>query len=148
MSIEATPVTPAGLVPEVTRLKAEGWRLVTLTSVELDATQMEVLYHFDRGLTLKHLRVAVDKGGGLPSISGVFFAAFLVENEIRDQFALSFDGLALDYQGRLYNETAQTAESSPFCRYQVKTAAATPGSEPGSEPGGKPGGSVDMKEPG
>jgi len=122
MSIEAMAIDPAGLVAEVARLKAQGWRLVTLTSVELDATRMEVLYHFDRGLTLKHLRVAVDKGGQLPSISGVFFAAFLVENEIRDQFALSFDGLALDYQGKLYSETAQTAESSPFCRYQVKTA--------------------------
>lgn len=131
MSIEATTVAPAQLLAEATKLKAEGWRLITLTSVELSETNMEVLYHFDRDLTLKNLRVPVAKGGTLPSISGVLFGAFLVENEIRDQFALSFDGLVLDYQGKLYNETVQTPASSPFCKYHVK---AEPSPESGSEP--------------
>ncbi|MDQ7834671.1 MAG: NADH-quinone oxidoreductase subunit C [Humidesulfovibrio sp.] len=119
MCIEATAITPAQLVAEVTKIKAEGYRFVTMSSVELDEKNMEVLYHFDRDLKLKNLRVQVEKGGKLPSISGVVFAAFLVENEIRDQFALSFDGLVLDYQGKLYNETVQTAASSPFCKYAV-----------------------------
>jgi ech hydrogenase subunit D len=134
MSIEATTIAPAALVAEVTKLKAEGWRLITLTSVELDEANMEVLYHFDRGLKLTNLRVAVEKGGKLPSISGVLFGAFLVENEIRDQYALSFDGLVLDYQGKLYSETVQTPASSPFCKYHVK---AEPSPEGGSEPGSK-----------
>jgi ech hydrogenase subunit D len=119
MSIEATNVAPAQLVAEVTRLKAEGYRLVTLSSVELDENDMDVLYHFDKDLTLNNLRVRVEKGGTLPSISGVLFGAFLVENEIRDQFAITFDGLVLDYQGKLLNETAQTPASSPFCKYTV-----------------------------
>lgn len=122
MSIEATTVAPAQLVAEVTKLKAGGYRFVTMSSVELDETNMEVLYHFDRDLTLVNLRVPVAKGGSLPSISGVLFGAFLVENEIRDQYALTFDGLVLDYQGKLYAETAQTAASSPFCKYAVKSA--------------------------
>ena len=58
----------------------------------------------------------------MPSISGVLFTAFLVENEIRDQFGIMFDGLVLDYQGKLLNETVQTATSSPFCRMQVKSS--------------------------
>lgn len=127
MSIDATLIAPAGLVAEVTKLKAEGWRLVTLTGVELDETDMDVLYHLDKELALKTLRVRAAKGGSLPSISGVVFAAFLVENELRDQFGLTFDGLVLDYQGKLLNETAHTAATSPFCRYQVSTRTKEPG---------------------
>lgn len=122
MSIEATPVTPAQLVAEVTKLKADGYRLVTLTSVEIDAENMEILYHFDKNLVLKNLRLTVKKGGSVPSISGPLFTAFLVENEIRDQFGITFDGLVLDYQGKLLNEVVQTAATSPFCRMQVKSS--------------------------
>jgi len=119
MAIEATPIAPARLVAEVTRLAAEGWRLVTFSSVEIDAENMEVLYHFDKDLVLKNLRVQVKKGGTLPSVSGVIFAAFLIENEIRDQFGVTFEGLVLDYQGKLLNDCVQTPATSPFCRYQV-----------------------------
>ena len=135
--INATPLAPAGLLAEAARLKALGNRLVTLTSVELDQTDMEVLYHFDKDLALTTLRVPVDKGGTLPSISALFRAAFLVENEIRDQFALTFDGLTPDYQGRLLNETAHTTTSSPYCRYQVRRVDPEPmsGPEPGTESG-------------
>jgi len=122
MSIEATVVSPAQIVAEVSKLKAEGYRLVTMSSVELDATNMEILYHFDKDLKLKNLRMATTKGATVPSISGVLFTAFLVENEIRDQYALTFEGLVLDYQGKLMNETVQTPATSPFCRYAVKSA--------------------------
>lgn len=124
MSIEAKDVAPAQLVAEVTKLKNEGWRLVTLSSVELDAEKMEILYHFDRELKLTNLRVPVKKGGSVPSISGVLFAAFLVENEIRDQFGVTFEGLVLDYQGKLLNDTVHSPSTSPFCRFQVKKADA------------------------
>jgi len=122
MSIEATPVTPAQIVAEVTKLKADGYRLITLSSVEIDAENMEILYHFDKNLELKNLRLTVKKGGSVPSISGVLFTAFLVENEIRDQFSITFDGLVLDYQGKLLNDCLQTPATSPFCRMQVKSS--------------------------
>ena len=41
-----------------------------------------------------------------------YFAAFLVENEIQDQFGLHFDGLALDYDEGLYLE--EEAGRTPF----------------------------------
>ena len=134
MSIDATTVAPAQLLAEVAKLKSGGYRFVTMSSVELDQTDMEILYHFDRDLTLTNLRVPVAKGGTLPSISGLIFSAFLVENEIRDQFALTFDGLVLDYQGKLYNETAHSAASSPFCRYQIQRVEAAPAAQPGAKP--------------
>ena len=120
MSIEATAITADKLVAEVTRLKNEGWRLVTMSSVEIDANTMEILYHFDRELKLTNLRLSLPKGGTVPSISGVLFGAFLIENEIRDQFGVTFDGLVVDYQGRLLNDCTATTSSSPFCRLLVK----------------------------
>lgn len=120
MAIEATTIAPSGLLAAVAKLKSDGWRLVTLSSVELDAVNMEVLYHFDKDLKLTNLRVPVEKGGKLPSISGLLFGAFLVENEIRDQFSLTFDGLVLDYQGKLLGDTATTPATSPFCKYAVR----------------------------
>lgn len=124
MSIVTESVTTKDLVSVVTKLKADGWRLVTFSSVEIDEKNLEILYHFDKNLELKHLRMSVPKGSHVPSISGVLFTAFLVENEIRDQFGIIFDGLVLDYQGKLLNETVQTAETSPFCRFHVKKADA------------------------
>lgn len=120
MSVEATVITADKLVAEATRLHKEGWRLVTMSSVEIDAENMEILYHFDKDLKLINLRLSLPKGGTIPSISGVIFGAFLVENEIRDQFGVTFDGLVIDYQGRLLNDCTATASSSPFCRLLVK----------------------------
>ncbi|GAB6126339.1 NADH-quinone oxidoreductase subunit C [Humidesulfovibrio idahonensis] len=125
MSIEATNITADKLVAEVTRLKNEGWRLVTFSSVEIDAANMEILYHFDKDLKLTNLRLSLPKGGTVPSISGVLFGAFLIENEIRDQFGVTFDGLVLDYQGRLLNECTQTSSGSPFCRLLVNQSGVT-----------------------
>ncbi|OIN99973.1 MAG: hypothetical protein AUJ49_10350 [Desulfovibrionaceae bacterium CG1_02_65_16] len=120
MSIEATNITADALVAEATRLKNEGWRLVTMSSVEIDAVNMEILYHFDKDLKLTNLRLSLPKGGTIPSISGAIFGAFLIENEIRDQFGVTFDGLVIDYQGRLLNECTATSTSSPFCRLLIK----------------------------
>lgn len=122
MSIETVSVAPAQLVAEVTKLKADGYRLVTMSSVETGAEDMEILYHFDKDLKLVNLRLSLKKGGSVPSISGVLFTAFLVENEIRDQFGVSFEGLVLDYQGRLLNDCSMTPQSSPFCRLLVKSS--------------------------
>jgi ech hydrogenase subunit D len=125
MSIEATSITADKLVAEVSRLKADGWRLVTCSSVEIDATNMEILYHFDKDLKLTNLRLSLPKGGTVPSISGVLFGAFLIENEIRDQFGVTFEGLVIDYQGRLLTECTATASNSPFCRLLVNKSGVT-----------------------
>ncbi|MHC1744923.1 MAG: NADH-quinone oxidoreductase subunit C [Syntrophobacteraceae bacterium] len=102
---------------EVARAKAEGHRFVTMTCVELDAGSVEVLYHFDRDFELRHLRVTVAKDALLPSITPVYFAAFLVENEIQDLFGLRFHGLALDYGRTLYFDDA--VRQAPFCTFTV-----------------------------
>ena len=110
-------ITTDEIIPAAERMKRSGYRLVTLTAVDLNEDEVDLIYHFDRELTLQHFRVNVSKSRPVPSISGVYFAAVLVENEIQDQFGLRFDGLALDYEAGLYLE--EEAGRTPFCKYGV-----------------------------
>jgi ech hydrogenase subunit D len=121
MREEIMAVSAEALVGEVAKLKVQGYRLVTLSCTELDATTVDILYHFDKDLGLKHLRLRTPKSGTLPSISPVYFAALLVENEIQDFFGLRFEGLLVDYRGTLYLE--EEALKTPYCRFSLRAAA-------------------------
>ncbi|MEW6428054.1 MAG: NADH-quinone oxidoreductase subunit C [Thermodesulfobacteriota bacterium] len=101
MSIAARAVTVAELIPRVESLRRQGYRFVTITCVAAAESGAELIYHFDRALALLHLRLMVDPGGAPPSIVPVYAAAWLVENEIQDQFGLRFAGLAPDYRRTL-----------------------------------------------
>jgi len=114
-------VTPKTLLSQTQDMKKKGYRLVTLTAVELDAETLDILYHFDKDLDLMHLRLTAPKNEAAPSISSVYFAAFLVENEIQDQFGIRFEGLALDYDRTLYLEE-EVRDAAPCCRIAVSEA--------------------------
>ena len=46
----------------------------------------------------------------IPSISSIYWCAFLYENEIHDLFNVQVDGIAVDFHGHLY----ETAVKFPF----------------------------------
>jgi ech hydrogenase subunit D len=105
------------VVGETAKMKAQGYRFVTMSCVELDERRFDILYHFDKDLQLKHLRLTVPKDIPVPSVSPVYLASFLVENEIQDLFGIRFQGLAVDYERTLYLE--EEIKAPPFCRYFV-----------------------------
>jgi len=110
------PVTPGTLVGEVKSLQEQGWRLVQIGITSLGAL-LELNYSFDREQQFRNLRLQVSASGPrLPSVSGIYWCAFLYENEIHDLFGVTFEGLVLDFQGTLY----KTAQPFPF-----KTSART-----------------------
>jgi Ni,Fe-hydrogenase III component G len=84
---------------EVWKLKTDGHRFVTMTCCDQGEAH-DILYHFDKNYQLKHLRVRCPKGTALPSVSGIFFAALIVENEMQDLLGVKVDGLAIDFKGR------------------------------------------------
>lgn len=120
MVVESTAVTYDDLKDKVLKYKNEGWRLLTMTAVDIDENTVEVLYHFDKDLEMEHLRLSVGKQDTVPSISDIYFAAFLVENEIQDQFGLCFKGLVLDFDRTLYKD--EEVQTFPFCKYTVTKA--------------------------
>ena len=115
MNGNVTAVTAPNLLGEVTRRKIEGYRLVTLSGVNTGPDQVEILYHFDRDLTLTHLRLNASQTVPVPSISPIFLAAFLAENEIQDLFHIRFHGLVIDYERTLF--LPREVEAAVFCRY-------------------------------
>lgn len=117
MKEEVISVNPDIVVSKTVDMKKSGYRLVTMSCVELDAESVDILYHFDKDLDLKHLRLTIPKSQAAPSISPVYFAAFLVENEIQDQFGIRFDGIVLDYDRTLYLE--EEVQGAPYCRITV-----------------------------
>ena len=120
---DVTCVSREALVGEVAKLKVQGYRFVTLSCVERDEENFEIFYHFDKNLRLKHFKMSITRGLPVPSISPVYFAAFLVENEIQDLFGITFEGLVVDYERTFYLEPEMKA--TPFCRYSVKKTPGT-----------------------
>ena len=117
MREQVIPISLDAVVGEAGRMKAEGYRLVTLSAAELDAEKVDILYHYDKNLTMKHLRLTVAKDVQVPSISSVYLAALLVENEIQDLFGVRFKGLAIDFNRTLYLD--EEIKTTPLCRYTV-----------------------------
>ena len=113
-------------------LKKQGNRFVTMTCCDLGDAH-DLLYHFDKNYQLAHLRVRVPRGTVLPSISDVFFAAVLVENEIKDMFGVPFSGLAIDYQGRfMLSEDAPQTPLNKNCGMSIDLRVKAPAVPAGS----------------
>jgi ech hydrogenase subunit D len=97
-------------------LKDEGFRFITMSSTDL-GDSICVLYHMDKDLQVRNLKVTVPKGKKIASIASVYYCAFLVENEIKEHFGVDFDGLPLDFQGMLYND--EEVQRTPFCKIGI-----------------------------
>ena len=94
-------------------LQLHGWRFVTMTVVD-NGEMFDIYYHFDLDYELMTCKLELKKGDTLPSISGVCFAAVVVENEIQDLFGITITGLAIDYEKHFL--LAPDAPAQPFCR--------------------------------
>jgi len=105
-------------------LKDRGGRLVQIGATRL-ADGVELTYSFGLDRDLTNLRLTVtNPETPVPSISSVFWCAFLYENEIHDLFGLRIDGMSVDFHGKLY----QTAIQFPFGA--TKAPAAKPDTTP------------------
>lgn len=124
--IEITELKPDFIISRVTELSAQGWRLVQMSASTIqgegEAQAVELNYSFDKDYKLLNLRVFCQTGSKIKSISGIFFGAFLYENEIKEQFGVEFEGIAIDFRGTLY----KTAVKQPFIAFAPKKAAVPP----------------------
>jgi ech hydrogenase subunit D len=101
-------------VPELAQfvkgMKEGGYRLVQIGATTT-AGGFEVNYSFDREYNFVNARVTLAAASAaLPSVSQIYWNAFLYENEIQDLFGITIAGMAVDYRGQLY----KTAVKVPF----------------------------------
>jgi len=88
---------------------------------QFDPDTVEIIYHFDKDLCLRNLRIIVPKDTKIPSISPIYMAAFLAENEAEDLFKVHFEGLKIDYKSTLYYDGYDDKHTlkMPYCRCSI-----------------------------
>lgn len=119
--LEATTIDIGEILQTTQQMFDNDWRFVTQTVVDLGDEGFELFYHYDKELELKHYKVKFPKGTSIPSVSGIYFCALLIENENRDLFGLSYDDLVLDFNRTFYLETAGDPINAPFCKITAYT---------------------------
>jgi NADH:ubiquinone oxidoreductase subunit C len=72
-------------------MRAQGARLVTLTALPDSAGGFHVIYHWDVDSTLVNISTTA-ASGSIPTIADILPAADWAEREIRDYYAIEFEG--------------------------------------------------------
>jgi ech hydrogenase subunit D len=115
---EIIEIEPSKLLSEVDQLRSAAWRLVQILCIGQQGGA-ELSYSFgtdgERGLRMRSLRFTVSEGTNVPSITALYPAAFLYENEIRDLFGVAIERIAGDWMGKVYD----VAKDTPFKKVTV-----------------------------
>ena len=104
-----TEVTVETLVSEVSKMYDEGYRLVQIGCGKYGDI-FEINYSFDKDYRFVNLRLKIEEGVVVPSITGVYLCGFIYENEIHDLFGVTIKDIAIDFKGNLI----RTSIKSPF----------------------------------
>jgi len=106
---ETTLVELDHLIGRVEEFKKKGYRLVQMSCTKVGEIY-EINYSFDLHYTFQNLRIVVDGQTEVPSISGIYWGAFIYENEMHDLFGIRIVGMNIDFGGNLF----RTAKKNPF----------------------------------
>lgn len=113
MSIEKIPATTENLLKSIKQYWDDGFRLITATCID-EGEEFRVIYSFDKELAISNLEVVTPREKAIPSISGIYACAFLIENEMKELFSLKIDNLGLDLGGKMY--LVDDAPAAPMAR--------------------------------
>lgn len=101
------PIQVAELIEKVKGYSDSGFRLVQIGCTKSGET-FEINYSFDKDYRFENLKVTLpDANVAVPSITGIYWAAFLYENEIHDLFGVMITGINIDYKGNFYRTSAK-----------------------------------------
>ena len=114
-------IEPGALLAKVQLMRQQGYRLVQISATRLP-DRLELTYSFALESRVTQFRLHLLDGQlQVPSISSIYWCAFLYENEMHDLFNLVVEGMAVDFKGTLY----KTAIKYPFG--STKPPSAKPG---------------------
>ncbi len=129
-----TLITSDALVARVREYCHQGWRLVQIGAATLKEGY-ELNYSFDRDGAFENLRLILPLAAPrLPSITSIYWCAFIYENEISDLFGIAVDGNVLDFKGKFF----QTAVKAPFAAPEPAPAAPAVPTTPAATPEAAP----------
>ena len=100
-------IEPAQLLETVQDMKAEGFRLGQACCTKV-SEGFEIIYSFDKDHVLANLKLVVPEEEEIMSISGIYWLAFIYENEMQDLFGVKFKHMALNYGGNFFKVSQPT----------------------------------------
>ena len=120
LTTEFKPLALEDLRREAAGLKADGWRFIQTHAVNGEAG-VDLYYSFMKDGNALNLRIeGVTKDQPVPSITDIFLAAFVFENEARELFGVDMRDIAIDFHGTLY--APAEAEPMTFITPEQKAA--------------------------
>jgi NADH:ubiquinone oxidoreductase 27 kD subunit len=100
------PIPFGELLGRVAQMKENGCRLVQIGCTKI-GEDYEINYVFDKEYALTNLRITVKQNTVVPSVSSVYFGAFVYENEIHDLYGITVEGMNIDFGGHFYRTTVK-----------------------------------------
>ncbi|MBF0208072.1 MAG: NADH-quinone oxidoreductase subunit C [Oligoflexia bacterium] len=122
------------LKEKIQELQANKYRMVHIGCSKI-GDNFEVIYAFDKDYQMVNLKVllpikvenvenvenAVARTDcELPSISSIYWSAFLYENEIAELFGLKINDMKVDYRGNFYRTTEKAAFSKKLVKNKIE----------------------------
>ena len=99
-----TPIDLGKLIGRVEQFRSGGYRLVQINATKV-GDLYEINYSFDKEYKFENIRITIPIEMEVPSISGMYWGAFVYENEMHDLFGIQVKGINIDYKGNLIKTT-------------------------------------------
>lgn len=113
------------LLAEVQKFADKKARLVVAVCNDLgDKFETTYFFNYSPGMDMKAIRICTGKEEEIPSISKIYLAAVLNENEIKETFGAKIKDIAIDFGGYML-----LAEDSPKLPMLKEKAAEKKGSD-------------------
>jgi len=107
-----TTIDVGKLIGGVERFRNEGYRLVQIGCTKVGELY-EINYCFDLDYRFENLRISITADTEVPSISGMYWNAFIYENEMHDLFGIQVRGMNIDFKGTLFKTAVRYPFSQP-----------------------------------
>lgn len=125
-TFEKIPV--ALLLERVSAFQQQGYRLVQICAAKMPES-LELTYSFDLADRLANLRLELPLHAlKVPSVSSIYWAAFIYENEMHDLYRLTVEGMAVDFCGQFYRTAVPYAFGSTKAPANVAVPVKAPSS--------------------
>lgn len=95
------------LINRVLAFKEQGYRMVQICCTKI-ADGFQLSYSFDKDNILYSLRLLIPEDTEIPSISKVYWPAFIYENEMKELFGVKVSHIEPDYNGTFYRLSKKT----------------------------------------
>lgn len=100
-------IEPAQLIEKVQDLKSDGYRLGQVCCTKV-SDGFEIIYTFDKDHIISNYKFVIPEEEEIMSITGIYWAAFIYENEMQDLFGVKFKHMALNYGGNFFKVSQPT----------------------------------------